>query len=282
MPAVDETTDDSDGVDATDAALIGELRAAIDDAGARIAAVLDPACPTASFLVALREELTRASTDPSSVPHPELVDPDSYWNASVKPQAIALNTTVAQIVTWLEERVIGIMEVAETSLKAMVDAAAEERVDPALVRADLADRIDARCMSLHHLMAEALAVVPDSASIEASRAALDEAVREQATEDVGALKDLYLREAGGDAEHQRFAEIQWAETLAERIAHRDALLRAEPPWRHQELALAGFEQTRAQVSAGVEEAVARLQTPLLEMRDLLLARFDARVAERSH
>lgn len=262
---------------ATEVALTSEFRAAIDDARDRITAILEPACPTPAFLAALRDEVQRAVDDPSSVPYPELADPDAYWEATVKPQSRSLRDSVAVVVEWLEQRIITTMEVAETDLKSLVDtAAADPGPDPAALRLLIAQEIEIRCLELHHQMAEVLGILPVSTVAEA-RAAGDEAIRAQATRDVEGLKSAYLRDAGGDDAHQQFAAQQWSETFAERVMHRHSMLAAEPPWRHQEFALVGYERARAEVERLVEEATVRLQTPLRDVQALLLARYDAAV-----
>ena len=260
---------------ATEVALTEEFRTAIEDARDRIAAALVPACPTTAFLSALREEVSRAIGAPESVPYPELADADAYWEATVKPQAKSLRAAVAAIVQWLEERIITTMEVAEIDLKAMVDAAAQDPgLDPGAVRAELATAIDGRCRALHHQMAEVLGVLPDRSPVDHARLAAAEAMRGQATADVDSLKAAYLRDAGGDEDHQRFAEQQWSETFADRVLHREALLAGQPPWRHIEFALVGYERALDEVERVVEETVVRLQAPLGSMQSLLLDRFD--------
>jgi len=269
-----------DALTANDAALAEELRAAIDDARGRLDALLGPACPTEQFLAALAEEASRAVADPASVPYPELADPDAYWNASVRPQAASLAASASEIVEWLEERIIVIMTTAETDLKSMVDAAvADVDLDPATARAGLADAVDRRCGALHHLMAEVLDVVPDAAALAAARGWLQDGLRERAAADVDSLKSAYLRDAGGDDTHQRYAEQQWSETFPQRVAHREALLCSEVPWRHMELALVGHERTHDDLVVLVETTAVRLQTPLQDMRGLLLERFDQMVPD---
>jgi len=260
---------------ATEVALTNEFRAAISDARERIAAVLDPACPTPAFLSALRHEVQRAADDPSAVPYPELADADAYWEATVKPQSRALRDEVAAIVEWLEQRIITTMGVAETDLKALVDgAAADPGPDPSAVRSLIAEEVDTRCLDLHHQMAEVLEVlVPNDVAAEA-RVTAEEAIRSRATDDVESLKAAYLRDAGGDDAHQQFAEQQWSETFAERVAHRHSMLAAQAPWRHQEYALVGYERARAEAERLVDETALRLQAPLRGMQGLLLERFD--------
>ena len=259
-------------------ALAAEFRSAIDDAGARIASVLEPQCPTAEFLDALQGELEQAASDPASVPYPDLVDPESYWEASVKPQARALRASVVTIVEWLESRVINTMEVAEADMKQLVDtAAADPGLDPEATRARLEDRLGERCGTLRHQMAELLDVLPSRTPLDDARSAYRDSLRATAADDVDGLKVAYLRDAGGDDAHQQFAEQQWSETYSDRIAHREALLAATSPWRHQELTLVGHERAWAEVEALVEAAVTRLQRPLGGMTDLLIARFDDKV-----
>lgn len=263
---------------ATEVALTTEFRAAIDDARERIAAVLEPACPTAAFLAALRQEVQRAIDDPAAVPYPELADAEAYWDATVKPQSRSLRDNVAAIVAWLEQRIITTMEVAETDLKSLVDTAAgDPGPDPAAVRAMVGQEVEVRCLELHHQMAEVLGVLPSESRIGDARAAAEEAIRSRSTADVESLKEAYLRDAGGDDAHQQFAAQQWSETFADRVAHRHSMLAAQAPWRHQEFALVGYERARGEIDRIVEETTARLQAPLRELQPLLLARFDAAV-----
>lgn len=256
-------------------ALAAEFSDAVDDARARVAAVLEPAEPNAEFLAALAAEVRRAEADPSSVPYPELADPDQYWRASVQPQTQTLRDQVGAILEWLESRVIATMEVAERELKMMVDEAvgglgANHLAD----RAELERALQERCNDLHHQMAELLHVLPDAAPFAGLRADHAEAMRAQAAADVDSLKPRYLAEAGGDDAHQRFAEQQWSETYGDRVAHRLAMLAAATPWRHQELALVGYERARGDCEAVMEEAVTRLQAPLGGIPQILLERFD--------
>ena len=260
---------------ATEIALATEFRAAIDDARERVAAVLEPARPTAAFLAALRDEVQRAIEDPTSVPYPELADPDAYWEATVKPQSRSLRADVAAIVAWLEQRIITTMEVAEADLKSLVDTAAADRgADHGDLRILVGEEIDARCLELHHQMAEVLSILPTDTAVAAARVSAEHAIRGCATADVEGLKSAYLRDAGGDDAHQAFAAQQWSETFAERVNHRQTMLAAQAPWRHQELALVGYERARAEIDRLVEETTMRLQAPLRGIPALLLARYD--------
>ncbi|MDW3219289.1 MAG: hypothetical protein R8F63_11820 [Acidimicrobiales bacterium] len=264
---------------ATEIALADEFRSAIDDARERVHAVLEPACPTPAFLQALREEVQRAMTTPDAVPYPELADADAYWDATVKPQSRSVRTAVEEIVSWLEQRIITTMEVAETDLKSLVDAAAADPGDdPTALRVLIAEEVGSRCLDLHHQMAEVLSVLPTSDTLDEARRHGDEAMRAQATADVESLKAAYLRDAGGDDAHQRFAEGQWSETFAERVNHRCSMLAGQPPWRHQEFALVGYERARSEAERIVEESAVRLQAPLRGLQELLLERYDAGVS----
>jgi hypothetical protein len=266
----------------TEVALANEFEAAISDARERIAAVFAPACPTTAFLDALRAEVERALGDPESVPYPELADADMYWGATVKPQSRAMRESIAAIITWLEQRMITTMEVAGADLKSLVDvAAADPGPDPIALRSLIAEEVEGRCLDLHHQVAEVLTVLPDFGRIEEARMAAAESIREQAAADVSGLKVVYLDEAGGDDAHQQFAAQQWSETFADRVAHRASMLAAQPPWRHQELALVGYERACVEVERLVGESVTRLQAPLGEVRQVLLQRYDDAVAAQA-
>ncbi len=256
-------------------ALAAEFGVAVNEARARLAAILEPALPTVAFLAALASELNQAEADSRSVPYPELADPDQYWHGSVKPQMRTLREQVAAIVEWLDDRVVAAMEIAERELNIMVDEAVNGLgINHLADRAELERLLHERCSELHRQMAKLLQVLPDPAPFAAVRAAYSENLRAQAVNDVDALKLRYLAEAGGDEAHQRFAEQQWSETYGDRVTHRLAMLAAISPWRHQELALVGYERTLADCEAAVEESITRLQSPLGGLPGLLLERFD--------
>jgi hypothetical protein len=255
-----------------------EFSAAIAEARERVAAVLVPACPTTSFLAALRDEVERAIITPDAVPYPELADPDAYWAATVRPQARHSRRAVSEIVTWLEERIVGLMGSVETELKDLVDeAGAGSSVNLAEARARVSEQVEARCSELSAWMEQVRTLLPDDRSYVEAREAATEAIRARATADVEGLRGAYLRDAGGDEAHQRYAAEQWEATFGERVAHRESMLVGQAPWRHQELALVGYERARAECLRMVEEATARLQAPLARFPALLLERFDGSV-----
>ncbi|MBT5849489.1 MAG: hypothetical protein HOH36_03530 [Acidimicrobiaceae bacterium] len=256
-----------------------EFRTAMADARARVASLLEPACPNVAFLNALRAELANASADATSVPYPELLDPDTYWKASVNPQAKVLRHGVIGVIEWLQDRVIETMELAETELKQIVDfSAANPGPNMHATRTELRNRITQLCDSLHQQMAELLDLLPDRVPLDEARAANNAALTRRATVDVEGLENAYLREAGGDDAHQTYAAEQWSETFADRVAHRQALLAGASPWRHQELALISYESTWQESESLVDAAVTRLQAPLSMMQQLLMERFDELVS----
>lgn len=260
-------------------ALAAELRVAVAEARSRISAVVDPACPTPAFMTALADELARAETDPESVPYPELADAETYWSASIQPQVAAAHDHVVAILEWLEQQVIETMGVAETDLKRVVDLAVSNQSHNVVAdRSALEATLQDRCNELHHQMAELLGTLPSEASLVEAQRTFQDGVRARAVADVDGLKAAYLAEAGGDDDHQRFAEQQWSETYPERVAHREAMLTGVSPWRHQHLAVVGYERIRADAEALVEASVARLQAPLSGLPQLLLQRFDEAIA----
>lgn len=252
------------------------LRDAVSEAAHRIATEMDPACPTIEFLSELAVEIERATSDPASVPYPHLLEPDAYWKASVQPQCVALRSVLSEILSWLEEGVVSIMGVAEIDMKAKVELAASGLgIDRGSARDSLEQEMASHCTKLHHLMAEILTVgsLPDE--LRQAREFFHDSLRTAAVVDVAALKSAYLREAGGDDDHQKFAEEQWSDTHSDRVAHREALLRAAAPWRHQELALTGHERVAEFLDDEVGQVVVRLQAPLNDMSRLLMERFDS-------
>lgn len=252
------------------------IREVVEDAGERVAAIVEPATPTASFLASLGDELSAVSTDPSSVPHPELADPDAYWEAAIKPQNQSVRRSVVTVLEYAESHISAHVRAAEAELEIEIsERAAAAVADEPGARAGVIDDIARQCQVLHHLVAELIGILPSRDQLDLARQALDEARRQRAIGDVEALKPMYLREAGGGEEHQQFAEEQWSETFADRVTHRGLMLRGEVPWRHQELAVVGHERTRDQLETMIDEVVARLQQPLLELGARLVRRYDS-------
>ena len=252
------------------------IREIVEDARERVNEILEPAIPTAAFLAALGDELAAAAADPSSVEHPELVDPDAYWEAAIKPQGQSVRRAVAAVMEYAEKRISSEVTMAEAELEVHIgERAAMASPDDANARAEVIDDIATHCQVLHHLVAELIGALPSQENHELAHQALDEARRQRAVSDVEALKPMYLREAGGDEAHQQFAEQQWSETFADRVAHRDQMLRSEVPWRHQELVVVGYDRTREQLETLIDETVIRLQQPLLEVGARLVRRYDS-------
>ena len=255
--------------------LAAEFHASASEAQSRVTAILDAGRPTPEFMSALADELNRAIADPESVPYPDLADPDRYWAASVQPQILACQEHIAEVLAWLESQVVQTMGVAEADLKRVVEVAVvEQGPNPVADRTALASALETRCSELHHQMAELLQVVPERGPLEAAHEHYASELRRQAQSDVDGLKAVYLAEAGGDDAHQRFAEQQWSETYGDRIAHREALLAGTPPWRHQYLAVTGYDRSLTEAEQAIEALVSRLQTPLSGLPGLLLERYD--------
>jgi hypothetical protein len=251
------------------------IREVVADTGRRVASIIDPVVPTASFLASLADELAAARADEASVPHPELLDPEAYWEATVKPQGSYVRRTADEVLEYAEARILAHVAEAESELEAIVGRRAQSTsAADGATRAAVIDDIATHCQTLHHLVAGLIAVLPPADQLEIARQGYDDARRRRAVSDVETLKPIYLREAGGDENHQRFAEQQWTETFADRVSHRDLMLRAEVPWRHQELALIGYERVREHLEATVDDAVARLQQPLLEVGARLVRLYD--------
>ena len=256
-------------------AAYARIREIVEDVRERVNEIVEPAIPSAAYLAALGDELAAASTDPSSVDHPELVDPEEYWAAAIKPQGQSVRRSVGAVMEYAEKRISAEVTMAEAELEAHIDERAAAASEDANARGDVIDDIAAHCQVLHHLVAELIGVLPSREMVELAHQALDEARRQRAVSDVEALKPMYMREAGGDDAHQQFAEQQWSETFAERVSHRDLMLRGEIPWRHQELAVVGYDRTREQLETLIDETVTRLQQPLLEVGSRLVRRYDS-------
>ena len=260
------------------ASLADEFRDHAAEAHRRVVAILDPGRPTPAFLDALATELAQAAADPSSVPYPDLVDPDRYWAVSVQPQITAVEEHIERVLGWLESQVIETMGVAEVELQRVVRVAVKQQgPNPIADREALENQLHDRCGELHAQMDELFGVIPERDASEEAWNPFAATLRSQAQIDVDALKPAYLAEAGGDDAHQAFAEQEWIETYPERVAHREALLAATPPWRHQMLALTGYDRSLTSATQAVEALVDRVQSPLQGLPRLLLEGYDAAV-----
>jgi hypothetical protein len=262
--------------------LEGDIDRAVAFARPYIDGLLARSAPTATILRALAEELTQARAGTRSVAHPELLDPDAYWQKAAWPQAAAFVKNARRALVELAEELEAPIRAGEGVLEhwlaqqVQADAAARA-ADPAGVRARTIDAIAGRCEAVHRLVERLLAIRPDRAPIVAARAAVDESRRQQAIDDVRHSRDAVAK-AHPELDRAAFKQM-WIDTVDARVAQCDSMLRAELPHRHQELLVSAFEQALDAIDEDITRMVAELTEPILGIGQRLVRRYDELVAE---
>jgi hypothetical protein len=262
--------------------LEGDVDRAVAYAGPFLAGLVAKSAPTTAVLRALADELTRAGTGGRGVAHPELLDADAYWQKSAWPQAAAIvkhaRRVLIELADELESPVRGSEQVIEQWLVADVreTAVARER-DAGAARDAAIDAIAVRCEAVHRTVERLLTVVPPATAVETARSELDQAIARQAIEDVKRSRDDV---AAAHAELDRAAfKDMWAQTYDARVAQRSIELRAEIPFRHQELLVTAFELALEAIGQDVKAMVAELTEPILGIGERLVRRYDEIVVD---
>lgn len=258
----------------TPAGLFAGIAAAVakssEGAAMRLAAVLDQAQPTSMMLKILTEEVQRAITKPKSVSHPELADPDTYWTKALWPQAAdavkACRSALAD---------------ATAEVQAAMDGAADEidrwldehlAMSPGRTRAELVDDIAAHCEALHRIVEQLRSLEPSTTELRRLQGEIDARRAKDAAADLKRHRGEWEKANGGD----KAARQQWEQTYEQRLAARDAELRAEAPWRHLDLALEAHRLARATVAKDVHQMVDTLVEPILGIGETMVRSLDDR------
>jgi hypothetical protein len=262
--------------------LEGDVERAVAFARPYVEGLLARSAPTPTVLRALAEELTQARAGARKVAHPELLDPDTYWRKAAWPQAASVVKHARQALVELAEELESAVRAGEGVLDhwltQQVDIDARERATDANgVRTRTIDAIAARCQAVHRIVERLLAIRPDRGAVAAARTAVDEARRHQAIEDVKHSRDA-VAEAHPELDRAAFKQM-WLETVDGRVAERDAVLRGELPFRHQELLVQAFELALDAIDADVAAMVGELTEPILGIGERLVRRYDELVAE---
>jgi hypothetical protein len=140
------------------------------------------------------------------------------------------------------------------------------------VRGLIVDEIAARCEELHHIVELVGVLRPPLDSIEQLQSDLDERRRREAANDVKRSRSDYERRHGGI--DQRALRQHWDETFDQRVAVRDAELRATLPWRHQDLAIDAHRQLRLTLARDLGDMIEHLTQPILGIGQKLVQMYD--------
>ncbi len=258
-----------------------DIETLVSTTSARVLRVVERSAPTVDYLRKLGDALLGAARDPARAHE---VDPDRLWHENLWPRALATTGDA------VDELALGVGEVAgrvrqlESELEGWVrqevwgagSAAAAEPVARSAMIEQLAGRLDAA----HQVVATFARTAPSVATVEGVESTLAEHRRRRAGDDVRRDRKAWLAEAGGDAQHQRLAELQWETSLPERVAYRDNELRAEMPWRHQELALAAHRQALSAIAARSSAMAEHAAEPLFGIGERLVRLYDDLVVGR--
>jgi hypothetical protein len=246
----------------------------IEIGGPALFAVADRAQPTAPMMRALADELERARTAPRSVAHPELVDPDKYWELALWPQAAATvrdaRSVLVQVAAEMHPIVEGSERVLEDWLDELVVLSEPVRAaDPVHARDVVIDAIANACQALHRTVDMIRALSLDCSALDQLTAEVLVQRRRRAEAFVRAL----------DAGLPGVPTVDPAGFEA-RVAARNAELAAEVPFRHEDLALAAHRQARTAINAEIANLVEALTAPILGIGERLVARYDRLTSPR--
>lgn len=245
--------------------------------GPCLSRIFHDAAPTPALMRALAEAVRRAEADPRAVEHPELVDPDAYWTQAAWPRArAAVKQARAVLIECVEEVAVAVgnaPHALEAWLRAHLASTPDaRRADPAAARDAAIDGLIERCQELHRAV-ERLGLLRDAIEpVAATRADIDTARRRRAEDEVRRSREE-VEHAHADLGRDEF-NAWWTATFDARVAARDAALRADPPYRHQELALAAHEQARAAIDHDITAMIAQLTAPILGFGQAMVARYD--------
>lgn len=227
-------------------------------AGPALALQLEVALPSPQILRTLADEVREAITNPKGVAHPELADPDAYWQLSAFPQAAWL---VRQLRSALVEVAGELAPVVERSQPdfcawlrtALIEEAPHREVDPDSSRDAVIDGVARMCGVLHEIVAGVGRIVPSETSIDARRAALADGRRKQVDE--------------------------IAKRTGERADAIDARLRHEPPHRHQDLLLDAYELALGSLRRDTDAMIQQLTEPIFALGERVVLSYGDAVAE---
>jgi hypothetical protein len=240
--------------------------------------LFDAVAPTPAFMHALADEVRRAQQSPRSVAHPELADPDVFWQRSAFPQAMAVVKKARAALVEVAEQVSPIVTQGESVLAGWLRTYLETQdgarvADPVGARTQAVDAIARRCEELHRIVERLHAIAPSMDAVAAARREVDAYRLPFATREAAESR-LEVRRRHAEVDDAT-VDHWWMETEAARVAVCDAELRARPPFRHLDLAVAAHEQARQTVTADVQAMVEELTGPILGMGKKLVAAYDA-------
>jgi len=256
---------------------IATVNRVVQVAGSPLAQIVEQSQPTPGMLRSLAEELLRAMAKPKSVPHPELVDPDVYWQRSVWPQASAVVKSARVLLVEVAAELQPIIAPAEQEMQAWLnwrayDTQQRRAADPEHVRGLIVDEIASRCEELHHIIEMVGVLRPPLDAIDRLQADLDDRRRKEAIADLKKSRSEYERQNG----HldSRVVKQHWEETFDQRVATREAELRAVLPWRHQDLAIEAHRALRSALSRDIDDMIEDLTAPILVIGERLVQMYD--------
>jgi len=260
---------------------IATVNRVVQVAGGPLASIVEQAQPSPGLLKALAEELQRAVAKPKSVAHPELVDPDVYWQRSLWPQASAVVKAARTVLVEVAGQLQPTIPAAEAEMQAWLNWRAYETqqhraADPEHVRGRIVDEIAARCEELHRIVEMVGVLRPPLDALERLQSELDDRRRKEAINDLKKARSDYERQNSNI--EARVLRQHWEDTFEQRIATRDAELRATLPWRHQDLAIDAHRKLRLTLAHDIDDLIEDLTRPILEIGERLVQMYDHVVA----
>ncbi len=255
------------GGDDSIAAVVTAVRREVQD-------LVDGASPTPDFLRKLGDSLMAAQRTGD---RPAVVDPDRFWTETLWPRARELGSKVEAILargmTEIRGLIVGIESEMTGWAKQMAwEASASGAVAEGRVAA--IDAIAERLESLHDAVAVFAGAGPDSRVIDSTRAVFHEHLTRASHDAVRKERRPYLAAAGPDPQAQRLAELQWDALVPDRLTQHQAAVRAQLPWRHQEMSLHAMAEAVVRLCQLSQEMAERLTAPLFPMGERVVLAFD--------
>ena len=214
---------------------------------------------------------------PKSVPHPELVDPDVYWQRSLWPQASAVVKAARALLVEVAAQLQPTVPAAEAEMQAWLNWRAYETqqhraADPDHVRGLIVDEIAARCEELHHIIEMVGVLRPPLEAIERLQGELDERRRKEAINDLKKSP----RRLRASAQRHRYACCASTGRTRSNSGWRLAKPSCAPPcrgvirtWRSTPIANSGSRSAR-----DIDDMIEDLTRPILEIGQRLVQMYD--------
>jgi hypothetical protein len=217
------------------AGVVASVNRVVSVAGSHLAPLVEQSQPTPNLLKAIAEELSRAVVKPKSVKAGRRILAEAA--EELKP---AVSGAERELQAWVNFRAF--------------ETAEHRAVDPHHTREVVVDEIAQLCQELHEIIVMVSVLRPPLEVVDAVQADLDDRRRKEAA------KELQKTHSG--------------DQLRDAVLHREAELRAEVPWRHQDLAIEAHRLVRETLGGDVDDMIEVVTQPILAIGERAVQLYD--------